>query len=138
MQERIDQQRTATQTIIAAAKAAGLGRVLAVGGAGTVEVAPGVRNMDRPEFPAAWQGGAKSTAVIKELLAAEPDLEWTTLCPSHHLVQGERTGKFRLGLDQMLFGPDGESRISVEDYAAAMVDEQENPKHTRRRFTVGY
>jgi len=138
VQERIDRQRTATQTIIAAIKSTGVSRILAVGGAGTLEVSPGICNMDRPEFPAAWEGGAKSTAVIKELLLAEPDLEWTYLCPSHNLFPGERTGKFRLGHDQMLIGADGESRISVQDYAVAMVDELENPKHTRRRFTVGY
>lgn len=136
--ERIEQQRAGTQAIIAAAKRAGVKRILAVGGAGTLEVAPGVRNMDRPEFPAAWEGGAKSTAVIKELLLAEPGLEWTFLSPSHDLFPGKRTGKFRLGRDQMLVGPDGQSRISVEDYAVAMIDELEDQKHTGHRFTVGY
>ena len=74
----------------------------------------------------------------KDLLRAEKDLDWTFLCPSTSIVPGERTGKFRLGDDQLLIGPDGQSRISVEDYAVAMIDELENPKHTGHRFTVGY
>jgi len=135
---RIEAQREGTKAILAAMKAAGVTRILAVGGAGTLAVAPGVRNMDRPEFPKEWEGGAKSTAEIKELLKAEPGLEWTYLSPSHLLVPGERTGTFRLGLDELLVGPDGESRISLADYAVAMLDELESPKHTGRRFTVGY
>ena len=138
VQDRIDEQRRITQAIITATKAAGVKRILAVGGAGTLEVAPGIRNMDRPEFPAACEGGAKSTALIKELLKEESDLEWTFLCPSHDLFDGERSGKFRIGLDKMLIGPDGQSRISIQDYAVAMIDELENPKHVRQRFTVGY
>jgi len=137
IQERIDGQRAGTAAILAASRAASVRRILAVGGAGTLEV-NGVRNMDRPEFPAAWQGGAQSTALIKDMLKAEPGLEWTYLSPSHNLVDGERTGRFRLGLDEMLTGPDGESRITVADYAVAMIDELERPAHTGRRFTVGY
>ncbi len=119
-------------------KAAGVKRILAVGGAGSLEIRPGVPHFDTPEFPAAVQGGARATALIKELLKAEKDLEWTFLCPSSFIVPGERTGKFRLGGDQLLIGADGQSRISVEDYAVAMIDELENPRHTGRRFTVGY
>jgi putative NADH-flavin reductase len=138
VQERVEQQRAGTRSIIAAAKSAGVHRILAVGGAGTLEVAPGVMNADRPEFPASWEGGVKSTALIKGLLAAEPDLDWTFLCPSHDIFVGERTGKFRLGLDQMLVDADGKSSISTADYAIAMIDELERPRHSRRRFTVGY
>jgi uncharacterized protein len=138
VQERIDLQDKATQTILTALKAAGVKRLLAVGGAGSLYVAPGIRNMDQPDFPAAFEGGVKSTLLIKEILMKEPEVEWTYLCPSHMLVPGERTGKFRLGLDDLLVGPDGESKISVEDYAVAMIDELEQPRHTHRRFTVGY
>jgi putative NADH-flavin reductase len=138
VEERVAQQRAGTRSIIAAAKSAGVLRILAVGGAGTLEVAPGVMNADRPEFPASWEGGVKSTALIKGLLAAEPDLDWTFLCPSHDIFVGERTGKFRLGLDQMLVDADGKSSISTADYAIAMIDELETPRHSRRRFTVGY
>jgi putative NADH-flavin reductase len=137
-EESKEKQRAGTLSIIAAVKAAGIKRLLAVGGAGSLEVAPGVAHFDTPEFPAAYQGGARATAQIKDLLRAEQDLEWTFLCPSTNIFPGERTGKFRLGGDQLLIGADGQSRISVEDYAVAMIDELENPKHTGRRFTVGY
>jgi hypothetical protein len=137
IQERIDGQRAGTSAILAAARTAGVRRILAVGGAGTLEV-DGVRNMDRPAFPAAWQGGAQSTAIIKDMLRTEPGLDWTYLSPSHDLADGPRTGRFRLGIDEMLIGADGESRISVADYAVAMIDELERPHHSGRRFTVGY
>ncbi|HEX4136867.1 MAG TPA: NAD(P)-dependent oxidoreductase [Bryobacteraceae bacterium] len=136
--ESKEKQRAGTLSIIAATKAAGIKRLLAVGGAGSLEIRPGVAHFDTPEFPAAYQGGARATAQIKDLLKAEKDLEWTFLCPSTSITPGERTGKFRLGGDQLLIGADGQSRISVEDYAVAMIDELENPKHTRQRFTVGY
>jgi putative NADH-flavin reductase len=76
--------------------------------------------------------------VVKELLHHEHDLDWTVLSPSMSIAPGERTGKFRLGLDDLLVMPDGSSKVSVEDYAAAMIDELEQPRHTGRRFTVGY
>jgi putative NADH-flavin reductase len=136
--ERIEQQRRASEMIVTALKAADVKRLLAVGGAGSLYVAPGVRNMDQPDFPKEYEGGVKSTLLIKEILMKEPELDWTYLSPSNMLVPGERTGKFRLGLDDMLVGPDGQSRISVEDYAVAMIDELEHPRHTHRRFTVGY
>jgi uncharacterized protein len=137
-QENKDKQRVGTLSIIAAVKAAGVKRLLAVGGAGSLEVSPGLAHFDTPDFPAAYQGGARATAQIKDLLRAEKDLDWTFLCPSTNIVPGERTGKFRLGGDQLLIGADGQSRISVEDSAVAMIDELENPKHTGHRFTVGY
>jgi uncharacterized protein len=134
---RIDNQVLGTRSIIAAAKEAGVKRVLAVGGAGTLRV-DGVRSMDRPEFPKAFEGGAKSTAVIKDLLKEARGLEWTFLCPPTSIFPGERTGKFRLGLDDLLVAPDGMASISLEDYAMAMIDELETPRHTGLRFTVGY
>ena len=137
-QESKDKQRAGTLSIIGATKAAGVKRLLAVGGAGSLEVRPGVAHFDTPGFPAEYQGGARATAQIKDLLRAEKDLDWTFLCPSTSIFPGERTGKFRLGDDALLIGEDGKSRISVEDYAVAMIDELENPKHTGHRFTVGY
>jgi hypothetical protein len=136
-QARIDGQTKGTQSIIAAAKAAGIKRVLAVGGAGTLLV-HGVRSMDRVDFPKLYLGGAKATAVVKELLARENELEWTVLCPSTLVTPGERTGRFRLGTNELLIGPDGSSKISLEDYAMAMIDELETPRHVRKAFTVGY
>lgn len=72
------------------------------------------------------------------MLRAEKELDWTFLSPSAFLVPGERTGKFRLGADQLLIGENGESKISMEDFAIALIDELDNPKHSRERFTVGY
>jgi uncharacterized protein len=137
-EESKEKQKAGTLSIIAAMKAAGVKRILAVGGGGSLEVAPGVAHFDTPQFPAEYQGGARATAQIKDLLRAEKDLDWTFLCPSTVIFPGERTGKFRLGGDQLLIGADGQSRISVQDYAVAMIDELENPKHTGHRFTVGY
>ena len=134
---RIDAQTAGTRSIVAAAKAAGVKRILAVGGAGTLLI-DGVRTMDRPEFFKAFEGGAKSTAVVKEILKEHPELDWTVLCPSTSIFPGTRTGKFRLGLDDLLTAPDGTSSISLEDFAMAMIDEVENPRHTRKRFTAGY
>ena len=71
-------------------------------------------------------------------LRDESELDWTFLSPSAIFVPGERTGKFRLGTNQLLIGEDGESRISMEDYAIALVDELETPRHLQQRFTVGY
>jgi putative NADH-flavin reductase len=136
--DRRGEQIRATTSIIGALKRAGVKRILAVGGAGTLETSPGVRLMDTPELPREWTMGAISTAEIKYLLEKEPDLEWTSLSPSLYLVPGERTGKFRLGTDQVLRDESGQSRISVQDYAVAMLDELEVPRHMRRRFTVGY
>ena len=137
VKSRIDAQTSGTKSIIAAAKAAGVKRILAVGGAGTLLV-DGVRTMDRPEFPLAFEGGAKSTAVVKELLKHEHDIDWTVLSPPMAIAPGQRTGKFRLGLDELLVLPDGSSKVSLEDYAMAMIDELEQPRHIGRRFTVGY
>ena len=136
-QARIDGQTQATRSIIAAAKTAGIRRVLAVGGAGTLLIG-GVRSMDRPDFPQLYLGGAQATAVIKELLAKEHDLEWTVLCPSTLVEPGERTSRFRLGTNELLIAPDGSSRISVEDYALALIDELEQSRHVCQAFTVGY
>ena len=134
---RIEAQKAGTQSIIQAAKSAGIRRILAVGGAATLLVG-GVRLIDGPDFPKVFEGGAKSTAVIRDLLEKEDGIDWTVLCPSTMIVPGQRTGKFRLGMDDLLIAADGSSSISLEDFAVAMIDELENPQHIRRRFTVGY
>ncbi|MBN9165229.1 MAG: 3-beta hydroxysteroid dehydrogenase [Myxococcales bacterium 68-20] len=123
--------------LIAAVKASGVKRYYVVGGAGSLEVAPGVPLNATPEFPAAVKPESEGGARYLEALKAEEDLNWTYLSPSALFVAGERTGRFRLGTDQLLVGPNGSS-ISFEDYAIALVDEIEAPRHERRRFTVGY
>ena len=124
--------------LVAAVKAAGVKRLLVVGGAGSLEVAPGKALMDTDGFPEAFKAEAKAGALFLERLRAAPDLEWTFLSPSADFAPGKRTGHFRLGGDQLLTAADGKSHISMEDFAIAMVDEVEQPAHVRQRFTVGY
>lgn len=124
--------------LIGAVKASGVPRYLVVGGAGSLEVTPGHKLYDTPEFPAIYLAEAKAGGVFLELLRAESGLDWTFLSPSALIAPGERTGRFRLGGDQLLVDAAGKSHISAEDFAVAMVDELEAPKHSRRRFTVGY
>ena len=124
--------------LIGAAKEAKVGRYLVVGGAGSLEVAPGVRLVTTPGFPAAYKAEAEAGAAFLDLLRAEKELNWTFLSPSALFVPGERTGKFRLGTDQLLTDGDGKSTISFEDFAVALADEIERPAHIRQRFTVGY
>ena len=123
--------------LIEAVHTAGVGRYLVVGGAGSLEVAPGVKLIETPEFPAIYKAEAAAGGAFLDLLRQETSLDWTFLSPSALFVPGERTGKFRLGGDQLLVNEKGSS-ISFEDYAVAMADEIEKPAHSRRRFTVGY
>lgn len=90
------------------------------------------------DFPEQWKGSARATADVLRLLRGEQEIQWTCLSPAAMLRPGTRTGKLRLGTDQLLANAQGESRISVEDYAKAMIDEVEKPTHIRRCFTVGY
>jgi uncharacterized protein len=124
--------------LIGAAKASKVGRYLVVGGAGSLEVAPGVRLVTTPGFPVAYKAEAEKGAAFLDLLRVEKELNWTFLSPSALFTAGERTGKFRLGIDQLLTAPDGKSSISFEDFAVALADEIERPAHIRQRFTVGY
>lgn len=124
--------------LIGAAKASGVGRYLVVGGAGSLEVAPGVRLVTTPAFPAQYKAEAEKGATFLDRLRQERELDWTFLSPSALFIPGERTGKFRLGTDQLLTGTDGKSWISFEDFAVALADEIERPAHIRKRFTVGY
>lgn len=133
-----DDQVRGTTSIITAVKHAGLKRVLWVGGAGGLEVKPGVRVLDGPDIPDWVRPGALATFNALEQLRSEPELEWSYLAPSAELLPGERTGTFRLGGDQLLVDAGGRSWISVQDYAVAMIDDLENPTHIRQRFTVGY
>lgn len=125
-------------TLIAAARQAGVQRLVVVGGAGSLEIAPGQALVDTPQFPAAYKPEALAGRAFLQVLRAEPALDWTFLSPSALFEPGERTGQFRLGGDQLLADAAGHSRISMEDYAIALVDEIEVPRHARQRFTVGY
>ncbi len=125
-------------TLLAAVKQSGVKRYLVVGGAGSLEVAPGVKLFDTKEFPAIYLDEAKKGGAYLDLLKGENGLDWTFLSPSALIEPGERTGQFRLGKDQLLVDDKGQSRISAEDYAIALVDELEKPAHSCQRFTVGY
>jgi putative NADH-flavin reductase len=124
--------------LIGAAKESKVGRYLVVGGAGSLEVAPGVRLVTTPGFPVVYKAEAEKGAAFLDLLRAETELNWTFLSPSALFTAGDRTGKFRLGIDQLLTAADGKSSISFEDFAVALADEIERPAHIRQRFTVGY
>ena len=124
--------------LIGAARESKVGRYLVVGGAGSLEVAPGVRLVTTPGFPVAYKAEAEKGAAFLDLLRAEKELNWTFLSPSALFTAGERTGKFRLGIAQLLTAADGKSSISFEDFAVALADEIERPVHIRQRFTVGY
>lgn len=123
--------------ILNATRIAGVPRLLVVGGAGALNVAPGVALLDTPNFPKEWRSTAEGARDALALLQAS-DLDWTMLAPSAMLESGRRTGQFRLGKDDLLVDEKGDSRISTQDYAMAMLNEAELPRHSRQRFTVGY
>jgi len=124
--------------LIAAAKQAKVPRFLVVGGAGTLLTASGQELVDTPAVPPSSKDEALAGRAFLNLLRAEPELDWTYLSPSGMFAPGARTGKFRLGLDRLLIAADGKAGISAEDFAIALADEIERPRHSRRRFTVGY
>lgn len=131
-------QSTDPQALLAAIETAGVPRLLMVGGAGSLEVAPGLALVDTPEFPDAYKAEALAGRAALTVLRGTASLDWTFLSPSALFAPGARTGVFRLGTDQLLVDAAGNSHISMEDYAIALVDELETPRHSRRRFTIGY
>jgi putative NADH-flavin reductase len=127
------------RAILAGAKKAGVKRLLCVGGAGTLFCAPGLRLADSGVIPAEIMPGVKSLGEFYlNILCNEKEIDWVFFSPAGNLAPGQRTGKFRLGKDDLIVNDKGESRISVEDYAVAMIDEAENKTHHKERFTIGY
>jgi putative NADH-flavin reductase len=124
--------------IISGVKESGIKRLLVVGGAGSLEVAPGVQVLDTTSFSEQVKKGVLATREVLYMLREEKELEWTFLSPPTSIKPGERTGHYRVGKDQLLKNNEGESRISTPDYAVAMLDELENRQHIRERFTVAY
>jgi uncharacterized protein len=132
-----DQLLPVTEDFVAAVRETGVPRLLIVGGAGSLEVAPGVTGIDSGHIPTEWLPIAVSHAKVLEQVK-KSDINWTYFSPAGFFVPGERTGKFRLGKDALIADEKNDSRISLEDYAIALVDELETPRHERQRFTIGY
>ncbi|MDO4238346.1 NAD(P)-dependent oxidoreductase [Pseudomonas sp.] len=124
--------------VLGPVKKAGVKRLLVVGGAGSLLLPDGSRVIDSPGFPAEYKAEASAGAAFLDVLRQEQELDWTFLSPSALFDGTERTGQFRLGQDHLLVSDDGQSSISFADFAIAMIDEVETPKHSRQRFTVGY
>lgn len=117
----------------------GVKRLLWVGGAGSLETAPGVRVIDDPHFPDAWKPEATGQGDALEVFRRDKsDLEWTYISPAALLENGPRTGKYRVGGDQLLVDVSGKSHISVPDYAVALLDRLEKNDARRHRITVAY
>ncbi|MFC3573577.1 NAD(P)-dependent oxidoreductase [Streptomyces yaanensis] len=113
-------------------------RLVVVGGAGSLEVAPGQALVDQPDFPEAVRPEALAHSEVLEYYRTLDDLDWTYVSPAALIGPGERTGRFRVGGDELLTDPDGNSRISAEDYAVAFVDELEQGARVRARMSVAY
>ncbi len=130
---------TAAQSLLTGLAQTDLRRLIVVNGAGSLEVAPGVQLVDSPSFPAAWRPVALAHRDALDVLrGAETDLEWTAASPAAFIAPGERTGHYRTGTDQLLTNANGESAISAEDFAVAVLDELENGQFIRQRFTAAY
>jgi uncharacterized protein len=128
----------ATQALVALARAAGVKRLVAVGGAGSLEVAPGKQLVDSEGFPAAYKAVALAHREALSFYRTATDIDWTFFAPAALIAPGAKTGQFRTGADTLIVDANGESKISAEDYAIAFVDEIENARFVRRIATVGY
>lgn len=126
----------AGQAVLEAARDSGVRRIVIVGGAGSLEVAPGVRLIDMPEFPEIYKPEAAAHAkLLEDIRARAGDLEWTYISPAPEIAPGERTGRYRRGGDRLL---DNAASISAEDYAVALVDELERREAVGARIGVAY
>ncbi|MFI6919830.1 NAD(P)-dependent oxidoreductase [Nonomuraea spiralis] len=128
----------ANRALIDGLRAAGVSRVVIVGGAGSLQVAPGVDLVDTPGFPDIYKKEARSARAALGLYREVTDLDWTYISPAAVIEPGERTGVYRIGRDDLLSDADGRSFISAEDYAVAVTDELEENAHPRTRITVAY
>ena len=124
--------------LIELVRRSGVKRFLVVGGAASLEIAPGQLLLNAPHFPPAYKAEASAAKAFLDTMRDVKDLDWTVVSPSAFFGPGERTGKFRFSANSLLTAADGKSSISYEDFALAMFDEIEKPRHIRGRFTVGY
>ncbi|MES2280396.1 MAG: NAD(P)-dependent oxidoreductase [Pseudomonadota bacterium] len=126
-----------SHAILQGIKQAGVKRVLVIGGAGSLYVAPGLQLVDTPQFPAEYKQGALAARELLNRIEKETSLDWTLISPPIGLAPGERTGKYRVGANDLLPGKgDVPAGISVADLAVAIVDEIEKPQHIKKRFTA--
>lgn len=132
-----DELVTVTERLITAVRTAGVSRLIVVGGCGSLQFAPGVTVLDSGYWPKQYVPIATSHLKAFAALKAS-DLNWTYFSPPMLIQPGERTGKFRLGRDDLIKDDRGNSSVSFEDYAVALVDDLEKPAHERMRFTIGY
>ena len=127
------------KTILDGVRQSGVTRFLVVGGAGSLFISPGKRLMDSGVIPDSFLPAVRALAdFYLNDLEAEKSIDWVFFSPAGIIEPGQRTNKFRLGQDDMIMNSSGESKISVQDYAVAMIDELEKPAHHRERFTIGY
>jgi putative NADH-flavin reductase len=136
-QDDVDAIVGVTQRQVAALNHGSKVRLIVVGGAGGLNVAPGVTLIDSGYLPEPFLPIAKAHTKALNVLRAST-IDWTYLAPAAYFEPGARTGKFRLGTDELIANEQQESRISMEDYAIALVDELEKPQHRRQRFSIGY
>jgi len=127
-----------SDSVIAAARQAGVKRIFYVGGAASLNGKDGKQILDTLQLPPPLKATLSAMRDILYKLRKTDDLDWTFFSPAQMIAPGERTGKFRLGLDELVTDAQGQSRISCEDYAIAVIDELEKPKHIKKRFTIGY
>lgn len=125
-------------TLLGALKQAGVPRLLVTGGAASLLLPDGSRVIDSPDFPEEWKGIAQGGITFLEALKGETTVDWTFFSPAALIFEGPRTGAYRPGTDHLLMDAEGESKISFADYAIAMVDELEQHRHSRARFTAAY
>jgi uncharacterized protein len=130
-----------SKAIQAAVKKSGVKRLIVVGGAGSLFIAPGLQVVDTPDFPKEYYAGASAARDYLNILKSEKDLDWVFVSPAiemHPGISTGRTGKYRLGSDNPVFDEKQRSTISVQDFAVVIADEVENPRHHRVRFTAAY
>lgn len=128
----------ASKSITDATKAAEIGRLIVIGGAGSLYAEDGTQFVDGAHFPAEYKEGALGARQALDDLRKEKALDWSFVSPPFNLAPGPRTGKYRLGKEHPVFDAEGKSAISVSDLAVAILDEAHDPKHKKQRFTAAY
>jgi uncharacterized protein len=126
------------RSLIEGLRRSGARRLVVVGGAGSLEVAPGVRLLDTPDFHEEWKPEALQHAEALEVYREVDDLDWTFVSPAAYIHPGERKGRYQLGGDQLVVDENGASEISAEDYAIAIADLVEQGNHARQRISVAW